>query len=222
MSDQKYDSQKQLQMVETTLDLLYATEQGEEHSQRSLALRLGVALGLTNSLIKRCVRKGLLKVQEAPARRFAYYLTPKGFHEKSRLTAEYLSSSLSFYRQARSQYASAIEYCQSRGWQHVVLMGTGELAEIAILASMETGLNLTGVVDPGYNDNQFCGTRVYRSIAEIDESTKPDAVIITSLTKPQGTFDSLRDEFPIERILTPDVLHVIRRPSGTAKERAAL
>ncbi len=211
MAESKYTPQKQLQLVETTLDLLYATEESEAHSQRSLARRLGVALGLTNSLIKRCVRKGLLKVHEAPARRFAYYLTPKGFHEKSRLTAEYLSSSLSFYRQARSQYATAMEYCQSRDWQHVALVGTGELAEIAVLAGMETDSAPAAVIDARYNDMHFCGVRVFRSLSEFTETAAVDAVIITSLTEPQGAFDLLCADFPAERILTPDVLRVIRR-----------
>lgn len=221
MPDSKYDPQKKLQLVETTLDLLYATEEDESHSQRSLALRLGVALGLTNSLIKRCVRKGLLKVQQAPARRFAYYLTPKGFNEKSRLTAEYLSSSLTFYRNARAQYATAIEYCQSRGWRHVALMGTGELAEIAILASMEIDSSLAAVIDPRHNEKQFCGVQVFRSISELTESTPLDAVIITSMTEPQGSFDLLCANFPIERVLTPDVLRVVRRLPNGSKDGAS-
>ncbi|MGL4729464.1 MAG: winged helix-turn-helix transcriptional regulator, partial [Bosea sp. (in: a-proteobacteria)] len=71
--------------------LLASVEREAHVSQRKLASELGVALGLVNTYIKRCVKKGLIKVQEVPSRRYAYYLTPHGFAEKSRLTAEYLS-----------------------------------------------------------------------------------------------------------------------------------
>ena len=71
-----------------TLNILDTVEQNEHISQRDLSRKLGVALGLANSYLKRCVRKGLIKVQQAPANRYLYYLTPKGFSEKSRLTAQ--------------------------------------------------------------------------------------------------------------------------------------
>src|SRR3972149_3537538 len=70
-------------------------------SQRTLAAEFGIALGLMNAYVKRCVKKGLIKVQEVPPRRFAYYLTPRGFAEKSRLTAGYLTSSFDFFRRTR-------------------------------------------------------------------------------------------------------------------------
>ena len=69
-----------------TLDLLNAIDQQSDLSQRHLARQMGIALGLTNSYLKRCARKGLVKVSEAPANRYLYYLTPKGFAEKARLS----------------------------------------------------------------------------------------------------------------------------------------
>lgn len=74
------------------LSLLNSVQDGAT-SQRRIAADLGIALGLVNAYLKRCIRKGLVKVSEAPAHRYAYYLTPHGFAEKSRLTVEYLSSS---------------------------------------------------------------------------------------------------------------------------------
>ena len=59
------------------LGLLESVERGSARSQRRLAAELGIALGLVNLYLKRCVNKGLVKVAEAPARRYAYYLTPR-------------------------------------------------------------------------------------------------------------------------------------------------
>ena len=73
------------------LGLLESVERDGAQSQRKLASDLGIALGLVNAYLKRCVKKGLVKIGQAPPRRYAYYLTPHGFAEKSRLTVEYLS-----------------------------------------------------------------------------------------------------------------------------------
>ena len=84
------------------LGLLDAVEQDRAHSQRHLASELGIALGLVNAYLKRCMKKGLVKVRQAPARRYAYYLTPQGIAEKSRLTVENLSYSIGIIRQAKT------------------------------------------------------------------------------------------------------------------------
>lgn len=73
------------------LGLLSSVENDGDRSQRRIAAELGIALGLVNAYLKRCINKGLVKVRDAPARRYAYYLTPYGFAEKSRLTVQYLS-----------------------------------------------------------------------------------------------------------------------------------
>ncbi len=83
------------------LALLDAIERNAAMTQRHLARELGIALGLANTYLTRCVRKGLLKVTEVPSDRYAYYITPQGFAEKSRLTARYLSVLFEFMRRAR-------------------------------------------------------------------------------------------------------------------------
>jgi len=120
---------------EITLGLLTAVEANSQLTQRSAAKELGVALGLVNAYLKRCIRKGLIKVKQAPANRYAYYVTPKGFAEKSRLTVEYLSVSLAFFRSARSQCSDLFAECVARGHTRIALAGVGELAEIATLCA---------------------------------------------------------------------------------------
>ena len=79
-----------------TVKLLDNVAGQEAANQRALARNIGISVGLVNALVHRAVRKGLIKIKQAPARRYAYYLTPKGFAEKSRLVAQYLDYSLSF------------------------------------------------------------------------------------------------------------------------------
>lgn len=210
MSEGKFQTNSQDQLVETTLGLVTAIEDGAPVSQRSLALRLGVALGLTNSLIKRCVRKGYLKVREAPRRRYVYYLTPHGFREKSRLTAQYLSASLHFFRRARSEYLEAAEHCDRRGWRRVALYGASELTEIAALSGLEVGLRFQAVIDPSRNQQRLVDLTVVRSLDEIGGPDAVDAVIITDTENPQRAFDEFSRRFGAERVLTPPLLHVAR------------
>src|SRR5271156_5336902 len=98
------------------LDLLTSVEHDGERSQRRIAAELGIALGLVNAYLRRCVKKGLVKVRDVPARRYAYYLTPQGFAEKSRLTVQYLSDSFSFFRLAKADCARVLEAAQAKGF----------------------------------------------------------------------------------------------------------
>lgn len=63
-------------------DLIMELEEDAAVSQHKLSKKLGIAAGLVNILMKRAVNRGFIKMKQIPARRYAYYLTPKGFAEK--------------------------------------------------------------------------------------------------------------------------------------------
>jgi DNA-binding MarR family transcriptional regulator len=89
------------------LGVLDAVERNPSVTQRSVARDLGIALGMVNAYLKRCLKKGLIKIGQVPPRRYAYYLTPRGMSEKSRLTPSYLCGDAS---KARAKL----------GWSHKV------------------------------------------------------------------------------------------------------
>lgn len=198
--------------AEITLGLLNAVHENSALTQRSAARELGIALGLTNAYLKRCIRKGYIKVRQIPANRYAYYLTPQGFAEKARLTTEYLSCSFTFFREARNQCAEALAACVSKGWIRVALAGAGELAEIATLCARDRcardkSVALVGIVDPVLGRDGFAGLPV---VAAPDALGRLDAVIVTDLTAPQNVFDALTAHMLSDRILTPPLLQVVR------------
>ena len=197
---------------ELSLRLLSTIEGNKSVTQRSLALRLGIAVGLTNAYFKRCVRKGWVKAQAVPARRYAYYLTPKGFAEKSRLVGEYLTSSLGFFRNARSQFADCLAYGYDRGWRRLAMVGDGDLAEIATLAALESPVDLVLVIAPGCNRATVAGRPVETNL---ERARDFDAVLLTDMTSTQATYEALRAILPDDRILAPDVLRLTRRPDET-------
>jgi DNA-binding MarR family transcriptional regulator len=119
------------------LDLSTSLEYDDERSQRHIAAELGIARGLVNAYLNRCVKKGLVKVHDAPTRRYAYYLTPHGFAEKSRLTVRYRSNSFSFFRLVKADCARVLDAAKANGFGRLVLAGKSDLAEIAILCGAE-------------------------------------------------------------------------------------
>lgn len=188
------------------LGLLESVERDGEQSQRRLAAELGIALGLVNAYLKRCVSKGLVKVRTVPTRRYAYYLTPQGFAEKSRLTVEYFSSSFAFFRQARSNCSSALTSAAARGWQTVALLGISDLAEIAIICAIETGVTVRFVVDPRSTEASFVGVAVVKSLAQVVGQV--DAVVVTDLKSPQSTAEAAVRLLGASRVLVPTLLNL--------------
>ena len=66
-------------------------------SQSKLAKNVLISLGMANAILKKAISKGYVKVKAAPYKRYVYYLTKKGFSEKSNLVQEYLEDSLNFF-----------------------------------------------------------------------------------------------------------------------------
>jgi DNA-binding MarR family transcriptional regulator len=194
--------------------LLASVEREANVSQRALASELGVALGLVNTYIKRCVKKGLIKVQEAPSRRYAYYLTPHGFAEKSRLTAEYLSWSLTFFRRARMDCSTVMAESRARGWRSVGLAGGSDLAEIAILAAAEQGVSVAGLADAGMSRVNVLGVQVFATASDMVPA--PDGWIVTAISGSQAIYDTLAAAHGHHAVLAPALLAVRARKDGTA------
>lgn len=198
------------------LGLLQSVERDSEQSQRRLAAEFDIALGLVNAYLKRCVKKGLVKVKEAPARRYRYYLTPKGFAEKSRLTVEYLSVSFSFFRRARGECAGALTKAKQRGWSRIALAGVSDLAEIASLCALEAGVRIVAIVDSKSNQTNFVGVPVFPSFEAVPEAF--DGVVVTDLAAAQASFDAAANRYGAARVLAPDLLDV--STSGASQEAA--
>jgi DNA-binding MarR family transcriptional regulator len=186
------------------LSLLESVERDGGQSQRHIASELGVALGLVNAYLKRCVKKGLVKVSEAPARRYAYYLTPQGFAEKSRLTVDYLSYSLSFFRRARADCAEVLGTAKAAGYRRIVVAGISDLADIARLGAFEHDIDIVAVVDRNATAATFCGLPVLAAFEDVPTSF--DAVMVTDLRNAGEVCAAAAAFLGAERVLSPKLL----------------
>lgn len=186
------------------LGLLEAVEADENVTQRRLSSDLGIALGLVNTYLKACVKKGLIKVRQIPRRRYAYYLTPHGFAEKSRLTTEFLSDSFSFYRRIRSSCAAVLQDAASQGWRKVVLLGASEISEIAALCAQESTVEIVAIFDPDTTRRELAGLPIVRRLDQISE---PVHGAILSVVSGAETWYAIGIEnFGKNKVLVPTVV----------------
>jgi DNA-binding MarR family transcriptional regulator len=189
------------------LGILATVGREEQVTQRTLAAELGIALGLINAYVKRCVKKGLIKVKRVPPRRFTYYLTPHGLTEKSRLTAQYLSRSFDFFRRARRDCENTLRIAAAKGFSHIVLVGAGDLAEIAVICAVESSVSIVGIVDPKVERSTLLGLPVFPDLESVDLSV--DAAMITATEDPADAWAAAARKMGSGRILAPALLHAL-------------
>jgi DNA-binding MarR family transcriptional regulator len=186
------------------LGLLDSVERDGAQSQRHLASELGIALGLLNAYLRRCIKKGLVKARQAPARRYVYYLTPHGFAEKSRLTVEYLTFSFGFFREAKEDCARIFDDARARGLVRVALAGKSDLAEIAAICALDRGIEIVAMVDAQAKSDRFMNFPLVRLIEDLAE--EPDAIVITDLLNFRATSEAAIARLGKGRVLIPRLL----------------
>lgn len=198
------------------LRLLEAIEQDQQITQRNLARKLGIALGLANVYLKRMIRKGYIKCVSVPSNRLLYLITPQGITEKTRLSYEFMEYSLHLYRDARRQLHAALEPVARDGRKRVAIYGSGEAAELAYLSLKEYGLEPVAILG-SVDGREFLGFHIQ------DVRTYPlanyDLVIVATLEPPADVVDELVNlGVPPERLVT--LRSEIRRPQ-VAQEHAS-
>lgn len=204
--------------VERDLEILTAIGEGRPLTQRDLAQRLGVALGLTNLYLKRLARKGFIKIVEFPRKpaarkRLRYLVTPTGIAEKSRLTYEHMAYSLSLYRRARQTLRESLSLLPEGGMKRIALYGTGEAAELAYLTLKEFGLEPVGVFSRDGAD-AFLGFPV-RGLAEIP-GEEIDGVVVATFEPPEGPVaELLAIGVPAAKLITLRRTSALAAPEGT-------
>jgi len=180
-------------------------------TQRSVARDLGIALGLVNAYLKRCLNKGLIKIGQVPPHRYAYYLTPRGMSEKSRLTATYLMDSFAFFRQAQAQCNELFQELAARGQRRLVLIGSGDLAEIARLVARDHLVEIAGIVP--------ASTEARALKADLAAFAPLDALVVTALQESREVYAAAVGLLGVERVHAPALLRLPPLASPPAEEK---
>jgi len=172
-----------------TLKILEEIEKDKAPSQRYLAGKLNISLGLVNSFIKRLAQKGLFKIKNIPKNRVKYILTPKGAAEKTRLTYKYIQYSFQFYKSAREKLRILFYDLTKTGNKKIVFYGAGDLAEIAFISLQEVPIELVAVVD----DNKAGEIFMDFVITDSDylSTIYFDKIIITSIDDTENILNNI-------------------------------
>ena len=96
----------------------------------------------------------------------------------------------------------------------VVVAGASDLAEIARICALESGVEIVAMVDAKASSATFVGVPVVASFAAVEGAF--DAVIVTDLGAPQATFEAAAAILGPDRVLAPKLLGVRARPRQEA------
>lgn len=171
------------------LQLLRAIASGGPVTQRSLASDLGVALGLTNLLVRRLVRKGYVKVTGLGTRHIRYLMTAAGWDALAHATRLSLENTVHLYTETREHIRRSLWDISDRcapdasGRKRIVFYGAGDVAEIAYISLQSTDLELVGVVDDR-RTGRFFGLLIHPSSqlsADAIGAVPYGHVVVTSL-----------------------------------------
>ena len=184
------------------ISLLNKAQNEEIFSQKLIAKSIGIAVGIINLYIRRCVDKGLIKIKNVPNRRYIYYLTPKGFEEKTRLVAQYLTDSFSFFKKSKKDFELLFRKCKNKS-KNIAIVGNGDLIELALIVAKADKIKINFIFSRGTNKKSILGTPVTNSLNQL---SKVDTIIFAEYLEPQKLYDLLKKKFPKKNILHPSFL----------------
>jgi len=200
MSDALIQRKKNESEREIVLRLLEHVETEQSVSQERFAKRLGIAKGLANAYFNRCLQKGWIKLRQVPKQRFLYYLTPKGFAEKARLSAQFLTHSYQFYRETRADLVALMREAGKLGHACGAVLGADELAEIAAIVSEESPIEVAGFVSRQSGRKTILGRPVVSNWSEL---TGADCAVLATLENTREVFESFCAEQPAIPVFIP-------------------
>jgi DNA-binding MarR family transcriptional regulator len=182
------------------LELLQELEKNPIISQRELSHKFGIALGVTNACLKRMGRRGWIRITGFNHHKIGYYLTPKGFAEKAKLTLHLISWTVQHYSTLKDFIGKRLLEMENEGIERIVFYGVSDEMEVAYITLQGVNLKLVGIVE---DEGKFTQKKIFgfelMNISQID-TLRPDAVLITSLSNHLERAEKLRKFIDVQRV----------------------
>jgi len=187
------------------LNLLQELERNPIISQRELSHKFGIALGVTNACLKRMARRGWIRMMNQNRRKIGYFLTPKGFTEKAKLTLHLISWTVQHYSTLKDIIGERLLEMEKKGVERIVFYGVSDEMEIAYVTLQGSNLKLAGIVEDQerMNRKEIFGFELME-VKQV-ETLQPDAVLITSLTGLDEKEENLRKLLDFRRVLIANI-----------------
>lgn len=141
----------------------------QKPTQRHIAKKIGISLGLTNLIIRRLIKKGYIKIQEAPPRTIIYSLTPKGFSEKTKKSYHFTLRTIDLMKNIKENIKDIIMREYRQGVKDFIISGEGELATFTEIVFRDLNLKdgrYIKIENKSKANNQHCYLTVIKNGTE--------------------------------------------------------
>ena len=182
------------------LSLLQELEKNPIVSQRALSNKFGIALGVTNACLKRMVHRGWIRITSLNHHKIGYFLTPKGFAEKTKLTLHLISWTVQHYSTLKDIIGERLLEMQNKGVERIVFYGVSDEMEIAYVTLQGLNLKLVGIVE---DEEKMSRKEVFGfELVGVNQvvTLKPDAILITSLISLDERNEKLREFVDLQKV----------------------
>jgi len=144
------------------LDTLLEIKDNPSLSQRSLAHKLNISLGLTNAILQNLIHRGWVKAKKLTGRKILYLITPQGMARATNLIYDRFRETQNYYQYTKELLTSYLTELYNQGKRKVIINGTNQLTEITYLSLLDSPLKLHSIitVDPTLPKKKFLGHEV--------------------------------------------------------------
>lgn len=158
-------------LAEKEFLLIQEISRKDTRTQRDLSNSLGLSLGMTNLLIQRLARKGLIKVTQLDWKRTQYLLTIKGAMEKTRKACRYTLYTLRVFKQIQDNIATVMNREYKSGRRDFTLVAEDEI--LVLLQETVQDMSLEGAT--------------FRFVSKFDQvPASVDLVLTATMERPES------------------------------------
>ena len=168
------------------LDTLLEIKDNPALSQRSLAHKLNISLGLTNAILQNLIHRGWVKAQKMTGRKILYLITPQGIARATNLVYDRFRETQNYYQYTKELLTSYLTELYNKGKRRAVIYGTNQLAEITYLSLLDSPIKLNSILTDDSDSSskkKFLGQEVLTLpdfSQKISEIPNPNNLIILS------------------------------------------
>jgi DNA-binding MarR family transcriptional regulator len=119
------------------------TQKKADISQRDLSHAIHLSLGMTNVLIKRLSKRGLVLIQKVSPRKVTYVLSPDGMNELAGKTYRYLKRTIRKVADYKEIIVTITKDARTRGFARVGILGKSDIDFIVEYAASAVGIEYT-------------------------------------------------------------------------------
>jgi DNA-binding MarR family transcriptional regulator len=121
--------------------LLEILSREQNASQRQVARKAGLSLGMVNLILRRLTKTGYIKMSALNGQAMRYALTAKGSAELAKRSYEYFLHVISSFGELRDGIAGLVRDRYEQGERHFLIYGRSDIADIADLACRTSGMD---------------------------------------------------------------------------------